>query len=157
MVTVTGKKINLATEYAEGRLVLDLEAGIGLILSEDLCNAMKINDFVPLYQYSSVPNQMDISYMGEALMDPKKTENVKEEDYINLLRTMEFPLFAFYKASENEEYVKSEIYEKSEEIGTWNGSRYFIFYNTTVDSDIYTGLTDGDKQNINKIIDQMRR
>ena len=154
VISVTGKEINLAQEYDAGRVFVDTNIGAGIILAEDLCEGMRIHDVVPLFQYESNNNQMDLSFLGEKLMNPteESASDNNEEDIEEYLTTC-FPLLAIYKVGADETPMTAGIYDSAEEIGSWNGDRYFILYNKNMDEDVYSGLTDKDKQNIRDIIE----
>lgn len=154
MISVTGNEIDLAQEYEAGRVFADMNIGAGIILSEELCENMRVHDIVPLFQYDSNSNQMDLSFLGEKLMNPTEEESASgDEEAIEAYLTMSFPLLAVYKVGADETPMTAGVYDSAEEVGSWNGSRYFILYNKNIDESIYSGLTDKDKQNIRSIIE----
>ena len=152
MLTVTGKEIELKPEYDAGRLIIDTNVGVGVLLTEELCGEMRENEFVPLYQYESADNQMDVSFIGETMMRLEDADQIPEEEYMELFLTMNFPLFAIHKAGTDENSVKSDVYDSFEEVGICNGAKYFIMFNKNIDENVYTGLTAKDKQNIKMLI-----
>lgn len=152
MLTVTGKEIELKPEYDAGRLIIDTNVGVGVLLTEELCGEMRENEFVPLYEYESADNQMDVSFIGETMMRLEDADQIPEEEYMELFLTMNFPLFAIHKAGTDENSVKSDVYDSFEEVGICNGAKYFIMFNKNIDENVYTGLTAKDKQNIKMLI-----
>ncbi|MCQ2513102.1 MAG: TlpA family protein disulfide reductase, partial [Lachnospiraceae bacterium] len=108
----------------------------------------------PLFQYESNSKQMDLSFLGEKLMNPTEGKSASgDEEELEKYLTMSFPMLAVYKVGADETPMTTGIYDSVEEVGSWNGSRYFILYNKSIDENIYSGLTGKDKQNIRNIIE----
>ena len=153
MVTVSGEEIDVTSEVDAGRLILDTITGVGIVLSEDICKDMRIADIVPLFQYKSGDDQVDLSFLGEKLMDPSESESASgaEEDIEKYL-SMSFPLLAVCKSDADGTPEMIGDYSDMEEIGSWSNAKYYILYNKDIDENVYSGLTQKDKDNIKAVV-----